>query len=352
MRAEFLIIGGGLAGTTLALELLERGRSVLVVDDANPAASSRVAAGLINPIVPKGVRKTWMCDTIFPALPAWYAKWEKQLNAQFYEPMNLIQIHPDERTAREWEKRSQENEYAPYLKAGEGNLPAEINAPFGYSIVHGGGRLNVQAFLDAAKQYLQQLGCVENDKIDYSQITIKTSSVWLNNMSFGAIVFCEGIQTLHNPWFNYLHFHPTGGDILTVKAENFMPTAKAIWKRKQWLVPEGNGHFLLGSNFHKGSLQEDPNPADAEKLLSDTRTWFKGELEIVEHRRGVRPTVEGRRPYLGKCKENSPVYIYNGLGSKGSSLVTLLSPMMADYLCEGAQLHHEVDIRRFEQEGN
>ena len=32
MKVDYLIIGQGLAGSTLAIELLRRGRSVLVVD--------------------------------------------------------------------------------------------------------------------------------------------------------------------------------------------------------------------------------------------------------------------------------------------------------------------------------
>lgn len=352
MRAEFLIVGGGLAGTTLALELIERGRTVLLIDDENECSSSRVAAGLINPIVPKGVRKTWMCDTIFPKIPAWFAKWEHKLNARFYTPMKLLQIHPDDRTAREWNKRSEESEYALYLLPGESPPSSEIRAPFGYSMVQGAGRLNVQAFLTAAKTFLNDKNAYGLQKLQYSDLQIDNKHVFWQGHVFKAVVFCEGIQSMHNPWFGKLHFHPTGGDVLRVKTHELNPTTNEIWKRKQWLVPDGEGNFLLGSNFHKGSTETKINPSDAELLLHETGKWFNGKLELLEHKRGVRPTVEGRRPYLGQHESGNPVFIFNGLGSKGSSLVTLLSPMMADYLCSGKLLNAEVDIKRFEQADN
>ena len=48
---DFLIIGQGLAGTVLAWNLIQRGRSVIVLDREDESTSSKVAAGLINPFV-------------------------------------------------------------------------------------------------------------------------------------------------------------------------------------------------------------------------------------------------------------------------------------------------------------
>ncbi|HIV04190.1 MAG TPA: FAD-binding oxidoreductase, partial [Candidatus Spyradosoma merdigallinarum] len=46
---DFVVVGQGLAGTLLALELEKRGRRVLVVDDGWKTAASRAAAGVLNP---------------------------------------------------------------------------------------------------------------------------------------------------------------------------------------------------------------------------------------------------------------------------------------------------------------
>jgi flavin-dependent dehydrogenase len=73
---KILIIGAGIAGSTLAMELDAHGHSVTLFDNQFEHSSSRVAAGLLNPIVPKGVRKTWQCHNIFPHVFDYYQGWQ------------------------------------------------------------------------------------------------------------------------------------------------------------------------------------------------------------------------------------------------------------------------------------
>ena len=59
MKVDFLIIGQGIAGSTLALELLKREKTVLVVDRQDAGSSTRVAAGLVTPLTGKGMNAAW-----------------------------------------------------------------------------------------------------------------------------------------------------------------------------------------------------------------------------------------------------------------------------------------------------
>ena len=61
-KIEVLIVGQGLAGSLLALELEKRGRKIHVVDNNPSTSSSKVAAGLYNPITGRKMTKTWMAD--------------------------------------------------------------------------------------------------------------------------------------------------------------------------------------------------------------------------------------------------------------------------------------------------
>ena len=58
-HADYLIIGHGLAGATLARTLRRRGRRVVVLDAPQPDSATRVAAGLINPVAGKRFALAW-----------------------------------------------------------------------------------------------------------------------------------------------------------------------------------------------------------------------------------------------------------------------------------------------------
>src|SRR4051794_41445927 len=78
MRAEFVIVGQGLAGTALAWALLRRGRRVLVIDRERGDSASRIAAGLITPVTGKRLAKSWRGGELFPAAGAVYRSIEAE----------------------------------------------------------------------------------------------------------------------------------------------------------------------------------------------------------------------------------------------------------------------------------
>jgi glycine/D-amino acid oxidase-like deaminating enzyme len=345
-EVDIIIVGAGLAGTSLALELSLRKQNLLVVDLPNPNSSSRVAAGIVNPVVPKGVRTTWQYHAFFKAIPAYFAYWEKQLNASFFNSLPGFQIHPDGHTASQWQKRYSHPEMQAIIAAAEPDSMDNVNHPFGATRVNHCAKLKTQAFLTAAKNWLSPFTEWDEEAFLHASL-IRVGNEWhYHNWKAKAVVFCEGINVLNNPWFRHLHFHPTAGDLLTIRFEQ-AAIPKALYKNREWLIPDGAGNWLVGSTFHKGSLDETPKKEDAEMLLQRLQQWVSADFTLVKHLRGIRPTVEGRRPYLGEHNTEKGLFIYNGLGSKGSSLISWLSPMMADYLVNKQPLHAEVDINRY-----
>ena len=72
---NYLIIGGGLAGTTLAWKLQEKNIPFLIVDDPQLSRSTRAAAGLFNPLVFKKLNKVWRADGVSRLLQHNQAFW-------------------------------------------------------------------------------------------------------------------------------------------------------------------------------------------------------------------------------------------------------------------------------------
>ena len=61
------IIGFGLAGACVALQLQRAGHAVRVVDDGKPG-STGVAAGLINPVAGRNFQPSWEVDEAWSLL--------------------------------------------------------------------------------------------------------------------------------------------------------------------------------------------------------------------------------------------------------------------------------------------
>ncbi len=396
---DILIVGAGIAGTTLALELQQRGAKIAIIDALNPFSSSRVAAGMMNPMVPRNVQKTWHCDELFPEVFEYYGSWEHKMGAKFIHAIPTLQVHKNESHTKNWTKRSREKGFTQHLTpvepvvldnsgsmvanelANSGTFEVEakkdmhslencnpygVPLPFGAAITELSGKLDVSVFLERAQGYLVDLGVNWiSDEFDYSKLNLNENSYTYSAIldsknasnkglnartenrifKFKKLVFAQGVGMFHNPWFNFLPLNATGGDLITLEFENL--PQNFILKRKEWLVPIGNKRWIGGSTYHKNSLSTSPRQEDLEELLRTFAEWIPETPKVVGHIRAARPTVETWRPFLGQHPIESSLYVYNGLGSKGSSLVVMLSPMYADFLLGTGELLSEVDIRRF-----
>ncbi|QES87747.1 FAD-dependent oxidoreductase [Rhizosphaericola mali] len=60
MNVDFIVVGQGVCGTFLSYYLLEKGFSVIVVDQFRENTASQIASGVINPVTGRRIVKTWM----------------------------------------------------------------------------------------------------------------------------------------------------------------------------------------------------------------------------------------------------------------------------------------------------
>lgn len=344
---NILIIGAGLAGTTLALELIQRELNVSVIDNPQPNSSSRTAAGILNPLVPRNVMKTWKCDSIFPEVFTYFKRWEKTFHAEFIDEFPTLQIHKIPNHTKNWKKRSKEKGFKDLIAPLEENQFESLNLPFEAAWCQQTGRLNVTSFLEFAHRFLHENSrSFIHAQVDYSEFKPCGEHWVYQNKEYDSIVFCEGVGMLQNPFFNGLPLNPSGGDILRLSIKGLNPNY--TYKRKEWLVPIGNDEWLAGSTYRSGDLSTIPLEENAELILSELEKWIPQPMELLEHKTAPRPTVGTRRPFMGEHPNHKGLFVYNGLGSKGSSLCSWLSPLYADYISSGKnELPAEVEINQY-----
>lgn len=76
MTVDFIIVGHGLASVAVIEHLRKHNASFVVFSDENPNSSSKVAAGLYNPVTGRKMKQTWLADQLFPYLEEFYGNLE------------------------------------------------------------------------------------------------------------------------------------------------------------------------------------------------------------------------------------------------------------------------------------
>ncbi len=348
---DYIIVGQGVAGSVLALTLASSGLKVLIINEEKPNTSSKIAAGLLNPVTGFRKKKAWLADIIFPVLHQFYLKQEQVLNEQFYHPKDIFIPFDSIQSQNDWISKSGDNEWSSFIETSE--LPDSyhnrIIQPFGGMSIKQSGWVDIPKLLQATKKYFTQKEAYLSQKIEYTQIQFGENII-VNGITAKMIIFCEGTNTMLNPFFDWIPFVPNKGEILDIKLENF-PT-QFILNKGVFLLPIHQDIFRCGSTYYNEFDSPDGVTAVGKKELL---TKLKGlilenNIEIIGHKANVRPAVLGRRPVLGFHPQYPQLGIFNGLGSKGVSLAPYFAKVLAHNLLNATPLPIDVNCVRFWKE--
>ncbi|MBL4669177.1 MAG: FAD-binding oxidoreductase [Flavobacteriales bacterium] len=345
-RYDFIIVGQGLAGSVLAYSLMQKKQKVLVIDEEAQSSSSRVAAGLCNPVVFKRLTKSWMIDEVLPFAKAFYQNQETLLNEQFYFDVPLYKLFVDEKEQQFWKQKSNEPHLFDWIND-KTEFPFDathLTYPFGAAKTLQSGFLKTASWLSKFKNYLIDNNAYLNQKFDYSKIELIENGVVWNGYRAKKIIFCEGYQCTHNPYFDWLPFKLTKGEVLTVKFKN-LELKHAINKGVFVLPYEDN--YKLGATYNWDELDEVPTQEGKEQLLKRAARFIDDDIEIISHKAGVRPTVSDRRPLLGIHPKEKQLAVFNGMGTKGVMLAPYFANKMVHLMLKNEPLPSEVNINRF-----
>lgn len=303
---SLLIKGQGIAGTCLAWTLIDREVS-FKIEDRGFGGSSRVAAGLINPITGKNFEPSWLIEEFHQAAISFYQKIEKILEADLWYPLPILRLAS---SAKESQKIASKLSL-PHVTRWLSGRAVETPEGFHSAIeLAGGGRVDTAKFVKLSGRYFEKMGFHGSDSGEVPKKTF----------------LCTGAEGLVE---NQLGPHRCAkGEILTIHAN--WPETHIRIGAGGWLVPIGNHHFRVGSTYEWNELDERPTQFGADRI-TEIATRLGGEnFEITGHVAGVRPILRRSQPLIGQTPEGE--WIFNALGSKG----TLYAPKMAKFLVDWA----------------
>lgn len=349
-RYDYLIVGQGLAGICMSHRLLKEGKKILVVDSKRHTPASTVAAGIINPITGRRYVKSWMFDELLQEADRFYIELQEQLGDNFFNKISITRSLFNHMEEQDWWLRRQDPAYIPYMfpPMEKEMFPVGFKPVFAFAKVDKGGRTDLGKLMRLYQAYLRDNSKLLNTIFSFEDLKNTGESEWSwKDKTFERILFCEGASAVHNPYFNYLPFNPTKGEVLIIKADALK--RDTIFKNRIFVAPIEEDLFWVGSQY-AASFDDDLPTEDAKAFLTERLEEIMDcPYEIIEHRAAVRPTVKDRKPFLGQHSTHKGLYIFNGLGTKGASLGPYFSKMMAAHLESGEALLPEVDIKRFDK---
>jgi glycine oxidase len=345
---DYLIVGQGIAGAMLSWFLLKENQKVLVIDEYNPSSASNIASGITKPITGKRFVKTWLADELIPFAQDTYSDFETRFRDKFYHPALFIKLFDSIKAQNDWSVRCASPEYIAYLQ--NENIiyldDKKVKNDFGGFEINGGSKLETDKFLSHYRNYLKENKALLEEKFSFNDLAEEEDSISYKGIKARKIIFCEGANAIHNPYFKFFPFQLAKGECLILRIENFY--TDRVLNSEVLIMPLPEKDLYYVGATHEWYFDDDqPSAKGMNELLGNLSAVLRLPFEIVEHKAAIRPTVKDRRPFIGFHPEFPNIGIFNGMGTKGISLSPYFAKHFTEHLLHQKPLQPEVDIKRF-----
>ncbi|MCX8239279.1 MAG: FAD-dependent oxidoreductase [Akkermansiaceae bacterium] len=290
------VIGFGLAGACVALQLQRAGIQVRVVDDGR-VGSSHVAGGLVNLVAGRNFEPSWEVKEAWDVALPFY----EELGDHLFQSVPILRLWRDEKDRRKFERKREQ-------------LGSWIQKVDDEGVTwRGGGWLDCSRFLKIAREEC-----------------LKSGGEWAAVPRGGKQVWCAGAAGLIRGDFDDVAHRSAKGEILTVKIPGW--GENRILNRNGWVIPIGNDLYRVGATYDWDHLTSGPTEEGREKVESLLRTFTDRDFEVTGHVAGIRPIINRSKPVV-RFQEGRG-WMVNGLGSKGVIYAPRVGLEMAEILQE------------------
>lgn len=340
---KILVVGGGLAGSSLAFRLEEEGVEVTVLD-SGVNHSTAIAAGMVNPMVFRRMNKSWRLDEFMAEAKIFYQALEQKFKASFFHPITIRRMFSSEQERDFWLQRQALAEYQDYLETvtSEDEQYTLAKNDFGSGRVKNAFWVHALSFYEGCLSYFETKGAFMKETFDLTVFDQKKGAY--KGVTYDAVVFATGYRNPETPFFQTIPVEQTKGQVLTIRS-NELPENESL-NRKCFVLPISEHTFRVGATYEWKNADLSVSEEGFQLLENNLRFLSDAPFELVEQLAGIRPTSKDRRPFMGKHPDFDKLYIFNGLGTKGYMMAPLLSKEMANYILYKKALHPETDLAR------
>tara|TARA_B110000014_G_scaffold262427_1_gene256382 strand:- start:2778 stop:3860 length:1083 start_codon:yes stop_codon:yes gene_type:complete len=345
MKVDFIIVGQGLAGTVLALSLLEKSKSFIIIDNNSTSASSFSAAGISHPLSFKRLILSWNAEKLIPYGRDFYLRSCELINESCFYDQDMIRIFSSYEEQNNWNRKATEVPYVNLLKKSSFPISKhKINAPYGYGSVTNASRLNVSKFVKKAREYFIENKIMIVEDFKHSLLLMQKNECQYKDITCNKIIFCEGPSIKNNPYFNYIPFGFNKGDILTISS-NELPIK--LLSKGCFVLPTKKNEFIVGSTYNHNDLDVNRTASGRKELIAKLNKLGSFKYEVLSQKSGIRPSSIDRKPIIGEHPLIKNMFLFNGLGSKGVMLAPYFAEELLNAILQNKKTEKEVAVDRF-----
>lgn len=343
---DYLLVGFGLAGASIAHQLEKRKKSFVVFENKSHQ-SSKVAGGLYNPVILKRFSLACEAEEQLAVAVPFYKSLEEKLGVRFQRNMPVHRKFHSVEEQNNWFEAADKPGLRLFLNhqlvKGHQNIPAEHQ----FGVVNKTGIIDLPKMLESYLAYLQNKKQFKEESFDYNLLEIKGETVRYKNYEAKNIVFCEGFGLKQNPFFKHLPLTGTKGEFILVKAPEL--NLEEVVKSSIFIIPQGNDIYKVGATYEWNDKSQEPTEKAREELTRKLKELISCDFEVIGQTAGIRPTVIDRRPLVGRHFEHQNLYVCNGFGTRGVMVAPRVSRQLIEHIEENKPLPKEIDIFRFKK---
>ncbi|MEY8848123.1 NAD(P)/FAD-dependent oxidoreductase [Psychroserpens sp. XS_ASV72] len=344
-HVDYIVVGCGLAGIAFCERLYAHQKSFIVFDNASQQ-SSRVAAGLYNPVVLKRFTKVWNAKSQLELAMPKYKELEERLETTLNHNIPVYRRFTSIEEQNDWFTASDQPVLCDFLSTQiKSNSNPTINAEFGFGEVLHSGRINTTQLVKSYTDDLQKNNQYRHEAFQYDSLQIDEAEVSYKDLRSKYIVFAEGFGLKYNPFFSHLPLNGTKGEMLTIKA----PELKMdfILKSSVFVVPLGHDLYWIGSTYEWDDKTHNTTEEAKQELIQKVQKVITCDFEVVDQVAGIRPTTKDRRPLVGVHSKYDQLFVLNGLGTRGVMISHYVAEQLFNFIENKLPLDEEIDINRF-----
>lgn len=318
IKADSIIVGGGIMGLLLARELVQKGKSVHLIEKSMVGKeASWAGGGIVSPLYP------WRYNDPITRLASWAQDAYPHLAANLYKETGidpefnacgLIMLDAkDSLQALTWSNKQQEDSTQKLVKQVpvENVMTDETQLAPGFSsalsMPHVGNIRNprllkslIQSLKTSPNFTLSEQTEVKNFKIQDRKVI----GVELEQGSYYAeqVAICSGAWSakLTQSFGLQLPIKPIKGEMLIFEPAPSLIRSILLYQGR-YLIPRKDGRIIVGSTLEDVGFDKTPQPSNQQALLESAYRIVPSlkKLKVEKHWAGLRPGAPAGLPYIG-----------------------------------------------------